>query len=502
MMPPLNPTQALAIFWQKVVSPTQKVLVAVSGGPDSLALLHALRQSQSRYPALVIEVAHLDHRIRGEQAAADAAFVQKYCREAGLICHLAEYEVRDFAAQAHLSVEDAARRVRYSFLGAVAAERGCKLVLTGHNADDQAETVLMRLLRGTGPSGLAGMAQLSPLPPPDPLLEKDFPAPPPNSDIQLGRPWLTVGRPEIEAYCAEQGLIPRQDETNQQSDYQRNRVRLELLPHLESYQPNFKANLTRLADLSRADQQWLDQLTEAEFMAHADRQPQQVSFDQKYFAAQPLALQRRLARRMALALKGLHNIEAGHIEASLELFSTTSDGQINLPGGLLAFRRSPRVGLTTTELAVWQPLTALLPLSGILESPDQSWQLETRLISARDAGPIPSDKFRAWLDYGKIGTALMVRPRREGDRFRPLGGPGRRKVQDVMLEARIPAHLRPVWPIVVRPAQSDGQPEAIVWIPGAAIAHDFRITEKTQEIYELRLRVISGQWSEKCRTED
>jgi tRNA(Ile)-lysidine synthase len=491
-MPPITPAQALEIFWQTSASPQGKVLVAVSGGPDSLALLHALLQMRSGYPALEVAVAHLNHLIRGEQAAADAQFVADFCREAGITCHLAEYDVPAYAERAGLSLEDAARRVRYAFLNKLTVEYGYNLVLTGHTADDQAETVMMRLLRGTGLHGLAGIAPLTKLPLTDPHLTQFLTMPP---TAMLGRPFLKVWRREIEAYCAEHHLTPRHDETNDQTLYRRNQIRLDLLPYIENnYQPHFKANLVRLSELSRADQEWLDQLVEAEFKTQTEVHRDEISFSKDYFVKQPQALQRRLIRRAIQFLKDLQNVDAAHIEAVIELFTGEEQGQLFLPGPLLAFQRQGEIGLRLPGPVSWTPTTADLPVPGVLQGGGGGWTLEVHLLKATEAGTVQTqtNRYRAWLDFAKVGPKLQVRPRQAGERYRPLGAPGRRKVQDIMLEAHIPRELRPVWPVLVRPAQAN-EPETIVWIPGAPIAHDFRVTETTETIYDLRFTIESGQ---------
>ena len=486
---------ALHKFWQEIVPP-QPVLVAVSGGPDSLALLHSLLTVRSAYPALQIVVAHFNHLIRGERAEADADFVAEFCRQAGVPCELGQYDVPELARQTGLSLEDAARQARYAFLRSVATRLGLSLVLVAHNADDQAETLLLRLLRGTGPKGLAGMGRLATLPSiTEPALQGAFPVPP--SSLQLGRPFLTVWRHEIETYCRDQALTPRHDETNDESDYQRNRVRHELLPLLETaYQPAIKAHLVRLAHLTQADQSWLDDIVAAEFTGHARLQShpyRQVSFDPAYFAAQPLALQRRLVRQSAAYLTTLYNLDFAHVEAVISLWQSHESKRQNLPGGLLAYRRKNEVGLNQISylyLADWPITPLILNGPGILDGPANQWRLEVSLLEATNLEPDlkQEDKYHARLDYAKIGPSLLVRPRRRGERFRPLGAPGRRKVQDVMLDAGLPRELRDNWPLVVRPAQAN-EPDSICWIPGVAVGEDFKLDENTRTIYDLRFTI-------------
>ncbi len=493
----LGLTRALIEFWQSLSKPVGPVLLAVSGGPDSLALLHAFQALRSTYPDLQIEAAHLNHLIRGEAATADARFVAEFCKVNGVPCHLTEFDVLAWASLQHLSLEDAARRVRYAWFARLCQERSSSLVLLAHHADDQAETVLLRLLRGTGPGGLAAMSPLAPFPPLDPRLQTWFGSAD-VTNLRLGRPFLSLWRREIETYCAAHELQPRQDETNFSTDYLRNRVRLELLPQIETaYSPHFRANLVRLAALAGGEEEWLSGLVEIQYAAQVQSGKAERGFNLAYFAVQPRALQRRLLRAALADLNKLSDVEAAHIEAVIDLFAAGATGRLNLPGGVVAYRWRGQVGFRLAEPnpIAWPGEDLRLTVPGGLDGPDAEWNLEARLLEARQfhaqqAIEQEADKFRAWVDYAKIGPALLVRPRRSGERFRPLGAPGRRKVQDVLLDAGILREQRAGWPLVVCSAAGD-EPEKIVWIPGASIAHDFRVTEETQVVCELRLLMRS-----------
>jgi tRNA(Ile)-lysidine synthase len=481
---------ALVKFWGNILPPP--VLVAVSGGPDSLALLHMLLRQNPRFRTFRLEVAHFNHRIRGEAAELDARFVEEFCHQNEVPFHLGQLDVPSFAAAHNLSVEDAARQARYAWLSDLAARREINLVLTGHNADDQAETVLLRLLRGTGPRGLAGMAVLTPLPPPHPALITAFPQAG-STEVRLGRPFLAVWRHDIEAYIRENGLEPRQDETNLEENYARNRVRHRLLPFLESeYQPQIKANLVRLAGLSREDEDWLDELAEAEFLQNSRFEfGCQVVFGKKYFLEKPVALQKRLVRQAAQALSGLQNLDASHIEAVLELFRSAKARRMDLPGKLVAFTGKNGAGLLAVPESVnWPENRLSLAVPGAITGPGGWWRLTTRLVKEIKPQDFlkQGSPYHVFLDYAKIDTQLRerpwVRPRRAGERYRPLGAPGQRKIQDIMLDAGIPRELRRDWPVLVSPGKTE-QPDTICWIPGAPIADDFRVTPETAQVLEL-----------------
>lgn len=466
-----------------------RVLVGVSGGPDSLALLHSLYSLD--LPQLEIQVAHLNHLIRGKRATADATYVQEFCARLGLICTIAEYDVPEFAENNHLSIEDAARRARFAFFAHLMYQEKLPLLLLAHNADDQAETLLLRLLRGTGPHGLAGIAPLASLPPPDLGLLADFPSDPDwLKQARVGRPLLEMWRSEIESYCAQHSLEPRQDETNAQPDYARNRVRLELLPMLEKeYKPGLKKNLARLAQLMHDEQSWLDDLTHREFEKSASISPNRVEFEQTYFRGQSAALQRRLLRQAYFYLNhSLENLAA----ADLEPFLTVEKFTAYLPAGLIAYSDATKIGLYRPE--VIQPLEGQheLALPGSLDL-GLGWKIEAEilLIEQISLETIKSaDKNTAYFDYESTGKHLLIRARQAGEKFRPLGAPGRRKVQDLMLDAKITVNLRNSWPLVVCPVGEDGpsttEAGKIVWLPGVALADEYKVTGQTAYVLVLR----------------
>jgi tRNA(Ile)-lysidine synthase len=470
----------------KVETNQLKVLVGVSGGPDSVALLHALCALKPYLFPLEVQVAHLNHLIRGESSEEDANYVKQLCQQFQVICHSAEYDVPAFAGANHFSLEDAARRVRFAFFASLMARLEIPLLLLAHTADDQAETVLLRLLRGTGPHGLAGIAPLAPLPPPDPRLNPPFQFEMAYlQKARVGRPFLENWRNQIEDYCTTHRLNPRRDETNVDVRYTRNRIRLELLPQLEkNYKATVKANLTHVAALMRDEQEWLDQLTENSFAKYARLTATKIEFQTAYLKEQPVALQRRLLRRAYRALTGsLENLDAADLEPLLERANT----EINLPGGWIGFTNSQTTGLRKTDLVLdVQAFNLELVVPGMLEG-EQGWRIETRIVPYEAVAPEKiktAPKNTAYLDYEACGQRLLVRSRLPGEKFRPLGAPGRRKVQDLMLDAKIAKELRSQWPLVVRPGEGEA-PEQIIWLPGVAIAEEFKVKKYTKSLLIL-----------------
>jgi tRNA(Ile)-lysidine synthase len=283
----------------RLISPGDQVVVGVSGGADSLALLHVLCGLRSRM-GFSIQAATLDHSLRGEESASDVRHVRTLCAEWGVPVMAGQVDVGEMARQRHLSIEAAARLARYDFLAGVAREVGATSIAVAHHANDQAETVLLRLLRGTGLHGLRGMSWMTTVPG--------------QADLRLIRPFLQVTRAEIERYCAENGITARQDSSNQDTSILRNHLRLELLPQLEKINPQIQRVLARLADSAAVDDDYLQaQLTAIASGAAVTFNEGRLTIRHDTFAELHPALQRRF---VLWAAEQLGKAESGAERAS------------------------------------------------------------------------------------------------------------------------------------------------------------------------------------------
>jgi tRNA(Ile)-lysidine synthase len=497
----------VAEFWTAAVragaAAPGPLVVGVSGGPDSLALLHLLRRLAPEW-GVQLHVAHLDHGWRGAAGRADAAFVAATAAAWDVPCTCAAWDVPAYAAAARLSPEDAARRVRYAFLARVAATTGAAAVAVGHNADDQVETVVTHWLRGAGLRGLAGMAPWAPLPQFDfgfwildfgvaaPLEslsatgeEQVGPAPAadPKSKIQnpksvwLLRPLLGVWRTEIAAYCAQEGLAPREDATNADPTYRRNHLRQTLIPLLEREQPGLARRLWDNAAMFRDEDTALEAGLDQAWPTLAEVQAQAVVLGLAAFGALPPALQRRALRRAAQLVAGdLQGLAAVHIREALVLLGPAGQtgAALDWPGGLRVRReRAHAVVEQATRPAADRRWPCLapgdlwhLPDAGAVRLP--GWTLEIALRPGPATTGDQPREFGAWRAgfdaAGLPGAAegrLVLRTRQPGDRIRPFGAGGHsRKLQDVLVDAGVPQHLRDSLALL---ACADG---TILWIPG------------------------------------
>lgn len=470
------------------MTPTDHILIGVSGGPDSVCLLHVLHTLAPSL-GLKLTVAHLDHQLRGAAGRADAQFVSQLAKRWQVPVVVATEDVPAFAAKHKLSLEEAARQVRYAFLWRVASEMSANKVAVGHNADDQAETVLMHFLRGSGLAGLRGMRPLVSL---DRLLLE-----PVDCGVQspsLIRPLLETPRADIEAYCRANALPTRQDASNQEPKFFRNRLRHELLPYLETYNPNIRQVLQRTAKVVAAD---LDLLTEQEEQAwpqvlrHAS--PQRLEFDLAAWRALPLALKRALLRRAGQTLgRQQSDLSFEHIESALELLERGGAGrQATLPHDLvltvgyetltIAQRTAPAAPPDEPFLRSQQPVPVTVPGSTAL--PQTAWRLHAKIIARREITEAQLTQARRWevyLDADLAGPELVLRPRQSGDIFAPIGLQGHhKKLKTFMVDEKIPADRRGSLPLLVAPSQM------IVWVCGYRPDERVRVTPDTKRVLHL-----------------
>lgn len=454
---------ALRRFFQRRVHLPRgaTVVVAVSGGPDSLALLHALSELREEL-GLRLHVAHLDHMVRGAQSAAEAAFVAETARAWGLPATLGSEDVRRLASAWRENLYAAGRRARYQFLARVAAETGAQAVATGHHADDQAETVLAHLLRGAGPEGLAGMRPVTPW-------EEWAPGPTGAAEelrAALIRPLLEVTRAEIEAYCAASGLAPRRDPSNEDRRRTRARIRHELLPYLIEYNPRIVEALCRTAAVCAEEQAFVAAALDAAWPALVEGRPGALAFRAEEWARLHPALQRAAIRRAHQLLAPGVALGLEDVERARELPGSRVGRRVELPGGVsvtagyggafvvAAGEPAPPDGPQLEGERAPLPVPGSVPLA-------MGWQLRAELAT----GAVPADPWEVYLDAAVAGR-LEVRRRRAGDVLRPAGGRGSRRLQDVLVDAKVPRALRDAWPLVT-------VEETIVWVPGVRAGEGF-----------------------------
>lgn len=467
----LNLVERVATYCQhhRLLHPADKVVVGVSGGPDSVCLLHILGQLKVN-----VVVAHLNHQLRGADSEADEAFVQALATAWGLPVFVERQDIANLARARKESIETTARHVRYAFLGQVARHVDATKIAVAHNADDQSETVLMHFLRGAGLDGLRGMQPYTQL---DPTMPG------------LIRPLLEVPREDIEAYCDEAELTPRQDASNWDRAFLRNRIRHELMPILETYNPSIRQTLRRTAKVVTAEvdlfQAHLDEIWLTLVQFEADTY---IDFDLTAWLALPLATKRASLRRAAHQLRPhLPDLGFHHIETALQIITAGQTGtQATLPHAMLLTRSYQTLRLQATAtptladdiplLRHHTPLPVALP--GVTRLPHSEWFLVATHMSTQWSQP--ASPWEAFLDAEVVGQTLMLRRREPGDIFYPLGLENHhQKLKTFMINEKIPTHYRDYIPLLVADTN-------IWWVCGYRIDHRARIQPHTRQILHLK----------------
>jgi tRNA(Ile)-lysidine synthase len=443
-----------------------RVLVALSGGPDSVALLHILRTLEARGELVVAGAAHFNHQLRGAEADADESFCRDLAAGTGIPFLAGRADVAARARESGRSLEDAARQARYEFLNEAADSAGADAIAVGHSLDDQAETFLLRLIRGAGPAGLAGIR--------------------PRAG-RVVRPLLDISRAELRQYAAEHGLGFRDDSSNADVRIPRNRVRLELLPLLSQFSPAIAATLAREAALAREDEEFLDRLAIESAASIVLVESGNVTVDVAGLTALPPALASRVTRKAVAAAAPGRFIGFQHIDDLLELARSGAEGAAASLPGVTAVRRGSRIVFGIVSDRPFSN-SFRFPLSIPGEVAVPGWALSAaRIEEPEEVTPPPARGNTAVVAAAPLRGPLAVRSRRPGDVFRPLGMHGRgRKLQDFLVDRKIARADRVSLPLVV------DQDDRIVWVVGQSVAEDFRVTGPKQGVILLKARRLGG----------
>ena len=440
----------------------ETVLVAVSGGADSLALLyglHSLRTLLNCY----LHVVHLNHGLR-QDSDSDAEFVCQHTQKLGLPYTCQTVDLHRLNKQWKLSIEAAGRKARYDFFDTVCEQTGATKVTLGHHQNDTVETILMNLIRGVGSSGLKGIE--------------------PIRDGKFIRPLLMCSRTDIETYLASIDVVPRLDSTNTDLRFLRNRIRHELIPFLEQkYNPNIKTGLKRTAEILGAESAYLDELTHKAYdtCKLSFSQSKGITLDRTHFLKNHTVLQRRILRHSISELVGqVNDFTYDHCNAIFNIITGDKPNvEIKLQNGL-RFRRAYQ------QLILETATTETVEFNYILNVPGKTYihELDVEIDTAVYDMPqgcvtsIPDGINEAMFDYNAIQLPLNVRNRIEGDRFQPYGMEGTKKLKDYFIDVKIPLKERDQIPLVV--SEND-----IMWIIGFTTSERYKIQRHTQRVLHL-----------------
>ena len=452
---------------ENLIENKEKILVALSGGPDSVCLLHALKKLETYYN-IKIYAAHLNHKIRGIEAQKDALYAAKLCDELGIQFFVKAVDVPAYAKETKTTLEEAARHIRYNMLFEVKNRISADKIAVAHNLDDQAETVLMRLIRGTGITGLKGM---------------DY-----KREDGVIRPLMDTAKVDIVSYCESNNLLPRIDHTNLETEYTRNKIRLKLLPYIEQeFSPHIKDTISRMANVIREDSDYLDNETQKifdkEVLEHNDKK---IRLDFEELKQVHPSLAKRLIRLAIKTVVGnLEGIENVHIEDVLMLIKNPKNQlKLNLPKGLMVYKTADGLIFTMEEISFEnKSFNYILKSDGYIDIDEIGMHIEAKVMTKERCMMLPTGQYTKAFDIDKVKGELIVRSKLDGDRMKPMGLGGTKKLKDIFIDMKIPREKRNLLAVL-----SDDN--GILWVVGHKISEDYKIDENTKKVLRISCKTM------------
>ncbi len=447
------------------VRPGALLIVAVSGGADSISLLHLLSELGKTYP-FKLHAAHLNHSMRGAESDDDAEFVRKFSDALGIPSTLVKKDIASLARTAKKSKQEAARQVRYEVLEEILKREKGDWIVTAHQAEDQAETFIMRLIRGSGSHGLSSIPRLR---------------------GAVIRPLYQITRGDIEAYLKEHRLVYREDSSNQLPLYLRNRVRHGLMPVLKKYNPKIVRALVHEADILCEEDRFLEEAVSEKLRGLVDFSAETGPVLRiPPFLKEPLALQRRILRRILFRLRGdLLNLQFSHIQQMLDLAQSGETGSaLHLPGRIEIYRCYGALMFIDSKRKLPKRTGAIpLPVPGEASLPELKITFRASpLMGTPEKSAVPDEIV---FDLDQITLPLVVRTRRAGDAIRPVRLKGKRKkLQDLFVDLKTPGPLRDFIPLIAGP-------DRILW--GMGIGQDFKssVSSETKRAIRIEIKTLS-----------
>ncbi|WP_138756017.1 tRNA lysidine(34) synthetase TilS [Paenibacillus sinopodophylli] len=446
------------------------VIVAVSGGPDSMALLHML-SSLSQSGMITIVAAHVNHGFRPQESAHEREVVQAFAKQLGVICETITLDMPAYIEETRMNGQAASRERRYAFLHDIASRYDASRIALAHHADDQAETVLMRVIRGTGLTGLAGMA-----------------AKRSEKNVELIRPLLRMNKSELLRYCEEHHIPYCTDSSNKERHYFRNIIRLDILPYLSNHNPQLSQSLQRLAEVAGAEDDWMDKQTDALFAQLVTLSPDECAISCLDLRGLHVALQRRLIKLILSYLsKETEKISFEQIETMRHAASALAPAtwRIDAGAGIRCVREYDRLRWigesqrSTDKASDYLYEVGLATVSLAVEPP--CWTFEfvrsTAMVSSK-----PVSRCEACFDAAELSYPLVFRNRRPGDRIQVLGLNGSKKVQDMFVDEKIAPLKRELYPLLFDAAGK------LLWIPGIRRSSHALTNEHTEDVLFIRAR--------------
>lgn len=440
-----------------------KVVLGVSGGPDSICLLHMLHEMRKDL-GITLVAAHINHGLRGLDADEDERYVEDFCKNLGVEVYSTKVDLHQISKDRNLSCESAGREVRYEFFRNVLGKTNAQKIALAHNANDVAETMLMRMMRGTGLEGLVGIK--------------------PVRDNIYVRPLINAKRDEIEKYCIDNNLRPRIDKTNLENIYTRNKVRLELIPYIrENFNEDIISVLNRLSDIVAKDNDFIQRQAEEKLRMYCEQYEQKVIILSEAFTLHEALLARIIRRALQMVSGNLNNFEKNHIYQVMDLHNKQNGKMIQLPNGIAAVNDYGKIEIHRVEekeKGIDKKKDSYDLHMGVNHIEDMNLLVHMRVLEKEENMNFKASDDVKYFDFDKFNGSVILRFRKNGDKFAPLGMKGSKKLKDIFIDMKIPTHMRDDVPLIC-------VDEQIAWIVGIRVSERFKIERKTKKIIEIKI---------------
>lgn len=438
---------------------TDKVVVAVSGGPDSLCLLHILYRLRYKFGISLCAV-HLNHGLRGKEADEDEKFVENFCKKINIEFKSKKVDINEIAKRYSLSCESAGRKIRYEFFNEIRQKIGAQKIAIAHNANDQAETILMRIMRGTGLDGLVGIK--------------------PVRDEIFIRPLINITRHEIEQYCIENNLNPRIDKTNFETMYSRNKVRLEIIPYIEkNFNEDIVKTLNRMSEIIKVDADYLNKISYEKFKKYCDITSEKVIISKEAFLENEAIVSRILRFSLEKVSGNLYNFEKIHISNIMDIQKNSTGKELTLPNHIIVYNDYANIVILKDLKVHAKHKNNYILHEGINNIQEYSCKIYIKKSPCIENKKYNSNRFMQYFDLDKIKGSIVLRNKKEGDKFIPLGMNGSKKLKSMFIDLKISKNRRKNIPLICFGKD-------IGWVVGYRISNIFKIDNKTKNILAIR----------------
>lgn len=442
-----------------------KIVLGLSGGPDSVCLLHVLNRLKKDFN-MEIYAAHLNHQIRGIEAQKDALYVSKLCEDMGIIFFVKSINVPKYCENEGLSLEEGARKLRYEMFYEIKDKIKANKIAIGHNLNDQAETVMMRIMRGTGLKGLKGIDYIR--------------------DNCIIRPILDVERNEIEEYCEAYNLNPRIDKTNLENIYTRNKIRLDLLPYMkDNFNSNVIESIVRMSNSLKSDNDYIEKEAEAKFREVSNiKEKGFVEINLDDFVCLHDAIKVRVLRNSIKHILGDTNfVDQRHIEDIMSLEDNSKvNKMLTLPRNIFVYRKKDSIILTNEEIVNEEiEFYYNVPSNGFIKIKELKQIIETQVMSIDRYKSMKLDNSSKGFDFNKVKGGIVIRSRRQGDKIKLAMGS--KKVKDLFIDLKIPREERCKIPIIT-------DSEGIICVGDYKISENYKIDENTKEVLKINFNKL------------